>query len=169
VVAIQSYTVTATLAGGTEIRDYPAHTLISVAVSGDFGSVGTIGFGPLVRYISGANSESRPLAMTSPVLQAPENTTHTISFVLPEGETRESAPLPNDSRVTVREVPQRLVAALRFSGGWSEDKALAKSTQLLSDVASGGYTPTGGVFYARYDPPWKPGLLRRNEALVDVS
>jgi len=169
VVAIQPYTVTATLAGGTEIRDYPAHTLISVEVSGDFGSVGTIGFGPLVRYISGANAQSRPLAMTSPVLQAPANTTHTISFVLPEGETRASAPLPSDSRVTVREVPQRLVAALRFSGGWSEDKALAKSTQLLTHLTAGGYTPTGEVFYARYDPPWKPGLLRRNEALVGVS
>lgn len=168
-VAIQPYTVTATLAGGTEIRDYPAHTLISVEVSGDFGSVGTIGFGPLVRYISGANSESRPLAMTSPVLQAPENTTHTISFVLPEGETRESAPLPSDSRVRVREVPRRLVAALRFSGGWSENTALAKSSQLLAHLATDGYTPTGGVFYARYDPPWKPGIFRRNEALVDVS
>lgn len=168
-VAIQPYTVSRKLSGGTEIRDYLAHTLISVAVTGDFGSVGTIGFGPLVRYISGANSDSRSLAMTAPVLQAPETTAHTISFVLPQGETRESAPLPSDSRVRVREVPQRLVAALRFRGGWSENTALAKTEQLLACVATGGYTAAGAVFYARYDPPWKPGIFRRNEALVAVS
>jgi hypothetical protein len=36
----------------------------------------------------------------------------------------------------------------------------------LLDAA--GLSPTGAVFYGRYDPPWKPGLLRRNEALVEV-
>ena len=168
-VAIQPYTVTDTLTGGVEIRDYPAHTLISVEVAGDFDSVGTIGFGPLVRYISGANQDSRSLAMTSPVLQAPQSTTHTISFVLPEGESLETAPLPSDSRVTVRAVPHQTVAALRFSGSWSEARALEKARSLVSALSEAGYHALGDVFYARYDPPWKPGIFRRNEALIVVS
>ena len=168
-VAIQPYTVTQTLAGGVEIRDYPAHTLISVEVVGDFDSVGTLGFGPLVRYISGANQDNRSLAMTSPVLQAPTANRHTISFVLPEGESVKTAPLPSDSRVTVREVPSQRVAALRFSGGWSEARALEKAGFLRGALFDAGYRTLGDVFYARYDPPWKPGLFRRNEALVAVS
>lgn len=168
-VAIQPYTVTDTLAGGIEIRDYPAHTLISVEVAGDFDSVGNLGFGPLVRYISGANQDNRSLAMTSPVLQAPTANRHIISFVLPEGESIGTAPLPNDSRVIVREVPHQMVAALRFSGGWSETRALEKARLLLDQVVEAGYHPLERVFYARYDPPWKPGVFRRNEALQVVS
>ena len=168
-VDIQPYTVTRTLAGGIEIRDYPEHTLISVEVAGDFDSVGSLGFGPLVRYISGANQDNRSLAMTSPVLQAPTANRHTISFVLPEGESLDTAPLPSDSRVSVREVPHQTVAALRFSGAWSETRALEKAGFLKSALSEAGYRPLGEVFYARYDPPWKPGIFRRNEALVAVS
>jgi len=174
VVAIQPYTVTATLTGGTEIRDYPAHTLISVDVRGDFDSVGTLGFGPLVSYISGNNVSNQSLAMTSPVLQASTSQAsaslaHTISFVLPEGESPDSAPTPVDSRVRVQEVAQRRVAALRFSGSWSETRAQAKAQDLIEQVTTAGYRAVGDIFYARYDPPWKPGIFRRNEALVEVS
>ena len=168
-VAIQPYTTVRVLGGGTEIRDYPAHTLISVDVRGDFDSVGTRGFGPLVSYISGNNAGNQSLAMTSPVLQAPSGVAHTISFVLPEGESLDSAPLPADSRVRVHEVGQRQVAALRFAGGWSETRARAKAQELFEQLTEAGYRPVGEVFYARYDPPWKPGIFRRNEALVEVG
>jgi hypothetical protein len=168
-VALQPYTVIETLEHGCEIRDYPAHTLISVDVHGDFESVGTVGFGPLVRYISGGNQTGRTLAMTAPVVQEPHDTAHTISFVLPEGETYDSAPLPTNAAVSVVAVPRRQVAALRFSGAWSERRALSQARELLATLDQSDYRQAGDVFYARYDPPWKPGLFRRNEALVEVS
>jgi hypothetical protein len=28
---------------------------------------------------------------------------------------------------------------------------------------------SGAVMFARYDPPWKPGILRRNEVLIPVD
>jgi hypothetical protein len=62
-----------------------------------------------------------------------------------------------------------LVAALRFSGGWSKERADGKAGALMGLLEAAGLSPTGAVFYGRYDPPWKPGLLRRNEALVEVS
>ena len=166
---IQSYTVVRAIGPGAELRHYPAHTLISCEVGGDFDSAGSRGFGPLVRYISGANQKGQQIAMTSPVLHAPRSqATHTISFVLPEGMNPADAPRPADGRVEVHEVGPRLVAALRFSGGWSEERADRKAATLLELLAESGLSPVGAVFFGRYDPPWKPGLLRRNEALVEV-
>ena len=81
----QPFEVLSTLAGGIELRHYPAHTVISVEVSADFESAGSIAFGPLVSYISGANTTGQKMAMTAPVVQAPHADSHTISFVLPEG------------------------------------------------------------------------------------
>jgi len=169
-VQIQSYTVVRALGPGAELRHYPAHTLISCDVGGDFDSAGSRGFGPLVRYISGANQQGQQIAMTSPVIHAPRSqATHSISFVLPEGMNPGDAPRPADGRVEVHEVSPRLVAALRFAGGWSKERADQKEQALMGLLESLGLTPYGAVFFARYDPPWKPGLLRRNEALVEVA
>ncbi|MGA0210844.1 MAG: heme-binding protein, partial [Pontimonas sp.] len=41
--------------------------------------------------------------------------------------------------------------------------------KLLSALASAGKHVSGGVFFARYDPPMTPIFLRRNEALVEIS
>jgi hypothetical protein len=167
---IQPYTVLRSLGAGAELRNYPPHTIISCEVAGDFEGAGNRGFGPLVRYISGANATARQIAMTSPVLHAPvAAASHVISFVLPEGMSVEQAPLPADSRVEVHLVTARVVAALRFSGGWGHERALERAAALLQLVAREGLSPVGEVFFARYDPPWKPGLLRRNEALVVVG
>lgn len=166
---IQPYDVVRGFGPGVELRKYPAHTVISCDVAADFERAGTIGFGPLVRYISGANQKGQQIAMTSPVVHAPQSEEiHTISFVLPEGMDPDDAPRPADSRVEVHEVSPRLVAALRFSGGWSTERAHEKARALLGLLQREGLTPVGAVFFARYDPPWKPGLLRRNEALVEV-
>jgi len=166
---IQPYTVLRALGPGAELRHYPAHTLISCEVGGDFDSAGSRGFGPLVRYISGANQKGQQIAMTSPVLHSPHSeATHTISFVLPEGMNPQGAPRPADGRVEVHEVGPRLVAALRFSGGWSQERADRKAGVLMGLLDGAGLHAAGAVFFGRYDPPWKPGLLRRNEALVEV-
>jgi hypothetical protein len=43
---------------------------------------------------------------------------------------------------------------------------------LLSDPASpwsSSYVQVGSPVWARYDPPWKPWFLRRNEVLIEVT
>ena len=59
---------------------------------------------------------SQQIAMASPVL----SDTGSMAFVMPAEYTIETTPEPTDSNVRITEVPLRLVAALRFSGGWSE-------------------------------------------------
>ena len=165
----QPFEVLSTLAGGIELRHYPAHTVISVDVSADFESAGGIAFGPLVSYISGANTTGQKMAMTAPVVQAPHADSHTISFVLPEGTDPHAAPLPVDGRVSVGQVAPREVAALRFSGSWRKDRVMQKTQLLLEGLATQGIKVSGDVFYGRFDSPAVPGFLRHNEALVEVA
>jgi len=155
---------------GFELRSYPRHVLVQVTVRGSFISAGSIGFGPLIRYISGGNKSGQKIAMTAPVVQSSHDPeTHVVSFVLPAGMQLSDVPIPADARVSVAEQPEQLVAAKRFSGGWNQDRYIAESEALLSAVKQAGLTTLGSVYSARYDPPWKPGFLKRNEALVQVS
>jgi hypothetical protein len=164
----QPYTVLRTF-DACELRRYPAHVLVQVQVAGDFASAGSQGFGPLFRYISGNNTASARIPMTAPVLQAETApATFTVSFVLPEGTDALSAPLPTDARVNTLPVPERVVAALRFGGSWNEKRFEAHGQQLREAVAAEGLETDGAVYFARYDAPWKPGFLKRNEALVAV-
>jgi len=170
VVKAQPYTILEELDGGVEVRHYPAHTLISVDVQGPFQYAGNAGFRPLVNYISGANGARQQIAMTTPVTHAPRSDAlHTISFVLPEGMTPDDAPIPADSAVTVVDKPDATVAALRWRGGFDDRQAAKAEQKLLSALESAGKHVSGGVFFARYDPPMTPVFLRRNEALVELA
>ena len=169
-VKAQPYTILEELAGGVEVRHYPAHTLISVDVQGPFRYAGNTGFGPLVNYISGANMARQQIAMTTPVTHVPQSEAlHTISFVLPEGMTLEDAPVPADSAVSVVDKPESRVAALRWRGGFDDHQAQKAESKLMASLQAAGREPHGGVFFARYDPPEIPVFLRRNEALVELA
>lgn len=165
----QPYTVLRVF-DGFELRRYPEHVLVQVQVTGDFGSAGNQGFNPLFRYITGNNEASARIAMTAPVLQA-ENAPQlfTVSFVLPEGTDARTAPFPKDARVTTVPVAERVVAARRFGGSWNEGRFAAHGQELRDALEKEGVETDGEVYFARYDAPWKPGFLKRNEALVAVK
>jgi hypothetical protein len=157
-----------------ELRLYPAHVLVQVQAKGDFASAGSQGFGPLFRYISGNNAAAARIPMTAPVLQAPipadaAAQSFTVSFVLPDGTDALAAPLPTDARVSTVAVPERVVAARRFGGSWNEGRFAAHGQELRDALGKEGIETDGEVYFARYDAPWKPGFLKRNEALVAVQ
>jgi len=153
-----------------ELRRYPDYALVQVDVAGDFGRAANAGFGPLFRYISGSNEAAARIPMTAPVLQETRSeSSHTVSFVLPSGTDAGAVPLPAEARVSVRNVAAHLAAARKFSGAWSEARFAENGQALLKSVRREGLTPVGGLYYARYDPPWKPGFFKRNEALTVVA
>lgn len=153
---------------GIEFRAYEPHVLVSVTVPGSFESAPSYGFSPLVRYISGENRGGEKIAMTAPVFHVAESeTAHTISFVLPHDTT--TAPSPARPGVTTHQVPAITVAASKFVGGWREDRVKRHESDLHRALKSMSVRETGSVMFARYDPPWKPGFLRRNEVLIPVD
>ncbi len=152
-----------------ELRRYPEHVLVQVTVDGDFLRAGNLGFRPLISYISGRNARALRIPMTAPVTQEPlGDHSHTVSFVLPDGTDPSTVPVPMDAAVATVTVPAGRVAARRFGGGWTDARFEQNGEALLAAVEGAGLVPEGNLYFARYDPPWKPGFLKHNEALVRV-
>jgi len=153
-----------------EIRRYPK--IVIAKVDG----YESEGFGLLFRFISGENKQKTKVKMTAPVVSeqiemtAPVlSDTGTIAFVMPEEYQLETTPEPLDNRVRVTEVPARVVAALRFSGRWSEFLFNAKTKELLEELAKAKIKTKGNVFTMLYNAPYTPWFMRRNEVAVEVE
>jgi SOUL heme-binding protein len=174
-----------------ELRRYPAHIVAEMHVDASFDRAGNSAFRFLFNYISGSNVARQKLAMTAPVIQAagssqklamtapvlhsaPLSGTDAtsgfmVAFVLPAGLTAQTAPVPTDPRVKVREVPGSLAAALRFLGSGSQAAFERRTNALRAGLTVAGLEPVGAPRFARFDPPFKPWFLRRNEVVQDVK
>jgi hypothetical protein len=169
--------------GDIEVRQYAPYVVAEVLVAGPAGKAGNQAFPILAGYIFGKNKGERKLAMTAPVTQAAapvklEMTApvtqaaapggYVVQFVLPRDVTLASAPEPLDPQVRLREVAGGKVAAITFSGFWSQanyDEHLADLTAALrgADLAW-----TGEPVYSRYNAPFTPWFMRRNEIWLSL-
>ena len=142
------------------------------------------GFRILADFIFGNNSKRTEVAMTAPVdrtqseaiaMTAPVDRTRedegtwVIAFTMPSKYTLETLPMPNDSRIRIREIPSRDYAVMRFSGSPSDAAVEKKMDDFVGLVDDAGLNRTGAApTYARYDPPWTPSFLRRNEIFIEL-
>jgi hypothetical protein len=156
---------------GVEVRLYPR--LILATVMGDSGGNP---FRLLFQYISGGNSGGSKISMTAPVL-TPERIEMTapvisegysMSFVVPSKYTMETVPTPNDERIRIQEVPERKLAVVRFRG-WARKGSVEKhKARLISVLQENGVETVGEPFLMRYNSPWTPGFMRRNELGIEI-
>lgn len=166
-----------------ELRDYAPHVLAETLVEGTLEEAGNNAFNRLFRYISGENRARAKVAMTAPVSQEPggEKIAMTapvgqqriqerwaVSFMMPASYSLETLPEPNDPQITLRQVPARRMAAVRYSGFWSEKNYLRYKAELEGWIEKTGLKITGEPVWARYNPPFMPWFLRRNEILIPV-
>lgn len=167
-----------------EIRDYAPHILAETIVEGDLEQAGNKAFSRLFRYISGDNRSRDKVAMTAPISQeamgekikmtAPVGQQRfqekwAVSFMMPATYTLATLPAPEDTQVTLRQVPARRMAAVRYSGFWSEKNYLRYRMELESWIHERGLTIVGDPVWARYNAPFTPWFLRRNEILIPVD
>ncbi|MFJ7749601.1 SOUL family heme-binding protein [Arthrobacter sp. NPDC097144] len=182
----QPYEVLAVLPG-FELRNYPAHVVAQVTVHSDFESAGNTAFRYLFGYISGNNRGGparlkvsadqgevrfpQQIPMTAPVLLQPEDSAgvFTVAFVLPEAFSAETAPDPEDPAVSIVAVPESRAAAAAFSGRWTVKNYLDHAGALGETVEAAGFTALGLPRFARFDPPYTPWFLRRNEVIQTVE
>ncbi len=155
--------------GAIEIRRYPK---IIIAKVEDPDS----GFNLLYRFITGENRQRAKVKMTTPVVSEQIQMTSpvfsetgTMAFVMPAEYTLETTPEPIDKRVKIAEIPERLVATICFSGGWSEAHFQKETQELLNALSEAKIKTKGNVFTMLYNPPFIPGFLRRNEVGVEVE
>jgi effector-binding domain-containing protein len=177
--------------GRIEIRQYGEILVAQTTVDGEYDQVGSAAFRRLADFIFGNNDSRTKVAMTSPVFQevagsrqstgeridmttpvlqeSDDETAWTMTFVMPAEYTLSTLPRPRDSRVQIRTVPSKTVAALRFSGRLTKKRFDRYSAELLDWVADNGFIVRSSPRSAGYDPPWTLPPLRRNEIQIDVE
>jgi SOUL heme-binding protein len=170
--------------GEIEIRQYtPRFAAETTVDAADDSAARSEGFNILAGYIFGKNHDKREIAMTAPVetstgrkidMTAPVETSAgqagkmTMRFFLPADVAPSNAPVPNDSRVRLVEIPAQTMAVLRFSGSWTVEAITEKQNELLAKLKGTKWVTFDRPFTLFYDPPFTLPPLRRNEAAVLV-
>jgi hypothetical protein len=157
--------------GEIEFRHYPELVLATVDTAED-----NAGFNLLFAYISGSNKPREKIPMTAPVITSQKipmtapvvSDAGSMSFVMPAGTKREETPDPLDSRVRIVTIPERDIAVIRFSGYAPPEDVDAATSRLQAGLKNEGIVTTGQPFLMRYDSPWTPGFLRRNEVGMEI-
>ena len=115
------------------------------------------------------SAEPVKLAMTAPVTQSAAADGFVVRFVLPKEITLATAPEPLDSTIRLRTIASARVAVIRYSGFWSDANYSQHLTQLQVALKSANLTPEGEPVYARYNPPFMPWFMRRNEIWLHLA
>jgi hypothetical protein len=184
--------------GDFEVRAYAQQVVAETRVKGTLEEAGNRAFRPLFRYISGANRSKTKIAMTAPVGQEqapgeqiamtapvglepapraegttdaakPSNGVWVVTFMMPACYTMETLPEPLDDKVRLRVVPAHRAAAVRYSGTWSESGYEKHLARLRAWMADNGLEAAGAPVWARYNAPFTPWFLRRNEVLIPIT
>jgi hypothetical protein len=109
------------------------------------------------------------LEMTAPVTQTAAPGGFLVQFVLPKGVTAASAPEPLDARVQLRELPPTRFAVIRYSGFWSESNYNEHLVKLQAALRAADLAWEGEAVYSRYDAPFTPWFMRRNEIWLRLA
>ena len=168
-----------------EVRRYAPYLVAETKVQGGFKAAGNEAFRRLAGYIFGKNrsaermqmtvpvasmsGEPEKIAMTTPVVSTTSNTAHIYYFIMPTGYTVDNLPMPEDERIQFRQVPARYVAARRYSGRWTERGYRKNEAALINALEQDGVEIVGEPQFARYNGPFTPWFMRRNEVLIDLA
>jgi len=184
--------------GDFEVRAYKEQVVAETRVRASLEEAGNRGFGPLFRYISGDNRSKAKIPMTAPVGQeqaqgekiamtapvglkpatesdgaagagAETRGEWLVSFMMPSDYTLDTLPEPLDDSVRLRVVPAHRAAAVRYSGRWTRSGYQRNLERLREWMAAQGLAAAGPPIWARYNPPFTPSFLRRNEVLLPLA
>nr|WP_317199699.1 heme-binding protein [uncultured Psychrobacter sp.] len=175
-----------------ELRRYAPQLVAQTWVTGDQKDAGNKGFKVLADYIFGNNTapsgESSKISMTAPVkMQSPQagasqkiamtapvtmqknqqtDGKWRVRFVMPSQYTMQTLPKPNNSAVSIIEVPAQTYGVIKFSGLTGETKVARKTEELKTWMQNQNLTLTSQPEMARYNPPWTLPFMRRNEIMI---
>ncbi len=151
------------ISDGIEIRRYLPYVAADVLINEDYDKAASMGFRPLANYIFSNN-----ISMTAPVIveeKSPES--WQVSFVMPHGSKLSEMPIPANN-VKLRGEQEEICAAIKFNGNTSKNRIKKYEEKLLSHLKVQNIQKSGQLRIARFDPPWKPGIIRHNELIQPI-
>jgi SOUL heme-binding protein len=169
--------------GAIEVRQCTPYLVAEELVADPGAKAGNQALSILAGYIFGKSKGERKFAMTSRVTQAAApvklEMTATVTqsaaaggdvvqFVLPRGVTLASAPEPLDPQVRLREVPGGKVAAITFSGFWSQANCDDHLAELTAAPRGADLAWSGETVCSRDNAPFTPWFMRRNEIWLSL-
>jgi hypothetical protein len=178
-----------------ELRQYEFQLIAEVSVQGSLSEASNKGFRLVADYIFGnnqasraASNESEKIAMTAPVVMeaqsskiamtapvvvekkgASEQQQWILYFVMPKSYRMDSLPKPNNPQVQIKEIKNKKVAVIRFSGWVDEEKLADRTAELQAWMKQEQLIAIGDPQLARYNPPWTLPWWRRNEVFIPVQ
>ncbi len=166
-----------------ELRQYPAHITAEVEVA-DISYQKAIyrGFSTLAGYIFGENNTSMEIAMTSPVqvgntqkiaMTKPVTVSgdgiFVVAFIMPSEFTLETLPTPKNPAIYFNRIDPQTMATIRFIGFFREGKVRKAKQRLKQWLEKEKLETKGDFIVSRYNPPWVPWFLARNEVMVQIE
>jgi len=151
-----------------EVRKYEASLFTSIELdTDDYKQASSKGFSALGGYIFGKNEDKEQISMTSPVAMSLEEES-TMMFLVPKKYTKENLPKPQNPNIEFIELPEKMIAAIRF-GGWASNEKIAFYRLALEELLDKyGIKHTGRFSVLGYNPPYE-FLFRRNEVIVELE
>jgi hypothetical protein len=149
-----------------EVRMYEE---ISLAMSKENDFRGYSGFNEAFDYISGSNDQNRKIAMTTPVINELNQESMTMAFVMPSSIPFEDLPNPKSHRLSMVKKENMLFASIRFSGTVCPTLLEKKKKELTEWMVANDLIAGSLIWLARYNPPFIPGFLKRNEVLILIE
>jgi len=127
------------------------------------------GFMKLFRYISGANTNSEKIDMTTPVTQSNMGESKIMQFYLPSKFDISNTPLPNNDSLQISFIEEGFFAVIRYSGR-STDRNFKKHSEILKrKLQEQDILIKGPPIKATYNGPFTFPPFRRNEVMYLVE
>ncbi len=179
-----------------EVRKYAPVMVAETLVEGDMDDASSKGFRLIADYIFGnnqlPNAASSKIAMTAPVILEPQSSKIAmtapvtlepqggetnmqtakqwlVQFVMPSQYTLTTIPKPKNNAVSLREIPSRHFAVLKYSGLNTLSRVQARTQEAQAWATKNNFKILGQPQLSRYDPPWTLPMFRRNEIMIEIS
>jgi hypothetical protein len=92
-----------------------------------------------------------------------------VRFIMPSSWSLDTLPTPNDERVTLKPIPPKRMAVIRFSGTANDNLIRSKTDELRKYTSDQKLATVGEPTLAFYNPPWTLPFLRRNEVMLELA
>lgn len=152
-----------------DVRRYQSYIVAEVNVENDDDRADSNAFRILAGYLFGDNEAQHKMNMTAPVESTEGDGPYTYSFVMERKYSMESLPKPTDPNIRLVRRPARVMAIHRYSGDWSRQRYEEREKILLEALATDRVATRGAPVFARYNGPFTPWFLRRNEIMVEIE